>query len=531
MLRTTWKKAAVAMAVGAMALLLAGPALAATGGIPSSTPAAQNVLVNQDNSVITAHNSPSLARNPVKPDQLVVVDRVDRPDYTATIHVSNDLGQTWQDSSLVLPAASKSKLFAPTAAFDGRGILYVQFVTLSGPGNGPDSVWIERSTNGGISFGPPSMVTGANAFQTTLVVDARTGRLFSSWLQSNPTATHCNLCFAQTGLPIVVSYSDDEGRTWSPPAQVSDPGRQRIGAPALALDAQGNPAVLYYDYGSDRVDWENLAGTYDAKFSLIVTRSRDRGVTFSPGQVVDADVVPPGRFLVYLPESPGFAIGGDGRMVAAWADGRSGESDILARTSSDAGVTWTAPVRVNQDPPGNGVNKDRPAVSVAPDGRIDVLYYDRILDHRGTTSDVFLSSSSDRGRSYSKVQRVSSQSSDRAVGPQGSPYNTEADFGTRIAVVSADRQAIAVWTDSRSGTVDTGRQDIYSGVVGFPVSKGLTTTQALIGILGIILGIIGVGLFLSSRRHRTRPATPSSPPPQFDTPPPLPPLVPTPGQV
>jgi hypothetical protein len=299
----------------------------------------------------------------------------------------------------------------------------------------------------------------------------------------------------------------------------------------LAVDSRGNPSVLYFDYGSDRVDWENLAGSYDAKFSLIVTSSNDRGLTFSPGHIVDADIVPPHRFLVYLPDSPGFAIGGDGRMVAAWADGRSGESDVLARSSTDGGSTWTSPVRVNQDAAGDGVNKDRPAVSIAPDGRVDVLYYDRILDHRGTTADVFLSSSSDGGHSFPKVQRVSSQSSDRAVGPQGSPYDNEADFGTRIAVLATNKQDIAVWTDTRSGTLDNGRQDIYSGVVAFPGPSGLTTVQTAIAVAGVLLGIIGIALFVISRRREPRRRPTAPPPAPLESPPPLPPLVPTPGQV
>jgi hypothetical protein len=513
-----------------MALLAAGTAVAAAGGVPSSTPAAVNVQVNQDNSVITAHNSPSLAQNPLKPAQLVVVDRVDRPDYTAGVHISSDRGTTWQDSALVLPAGSKSKLFAPTAVFDGRGILYVQFVTLSGPGNGPDSVWIERSSDGGVTFDQPSQVAGADSFQTTLAVDPKSGRLFSVWLQSNPTATHCNLCFAQTGLPIVLTYSDTQGRSWSPPAQVSDPGRARIGAPAVAVDAQGNPSILYYDYGSDRVDWENLPGTYDAKFSLIVARSADRGRTWSAGHLVDADIVPPHRFLVYLPDTPGFAIGSNGRMVATWADARSGESDILSRSSGDAATSWTPPVRVNRDPAGDGVSKDRPVVSVAPDGRVDVLYYDRIFDHRGTTADVFLSSSSDGGRSFPKVQRVSSQSSDRSVGPQGSPFENQADFGTRIAVLSGKTHTVAIWTDTRAGTDDTGRQDIYSGLVGFPAARSLTKAQVAIVILGLALGVIGIALFVGSRRRPPRRAPPP-PPSHLESPPPLPPLVPSPGQV
>src|SRR5439155_11015958 len=103
-----------------------------------------DVSANQDQSTVIAHNSPSLAVNPVQPTNVVVVDRVDRPDYTAGTHVSNDGGRTWRDVSLQLPAGSKSKLFAPSAVFDAKGILYVLFVTLSGPGNNPDSAWIER---------------------------------------------------------------------------------------------------------------------------------------------------------------------------------------------------------------------------------------------------------------------------------------------------------------------------------------------------------------------------------------------------
>jgi hypothetical protein len=519
-------------AVVAVVLVLAASAglAGASAGVPSTTPAANNVLVNQDNSVITAHNSPSLAQNPAKPNQLVVVDRVDRQDYNATIHISNDDGKTWQDSTLVLPAGSMSKLFAATAVFDKQGILYVQFVTLSGPGNSPDSVWIERSTDGGISFDQPSHITGANAFQTSLAVDRKTGRLFSVWLQSNATATHCNLCFAQTGLPIVLSYSDDQGRSWSQPAQVSDTGRAMIGAPALAIDSHGNPDVLYYDYGSDTLDWNDLPGTYGGKFTLVLARSTDRGATFSPGVVVDADIVPPGRFLVYLPTSPGFAIGTDGRLVATWADARYGEADILARTSTDGGTQWSAPVKVNRDANGDGVNKSHPAVSVAPSGRIDILYYDDILDHRGTTADVFMSSSTNGGASFPTLKRVSSESSALAVGPQGTPFDNNADFGTRIAVLSQAHQTIAVWTDTRSGSPDTGRQDIYSGVVGFPTS-GLTSLQKLVVAIGILLGIIGVGLFLLSRRRQSPEATSAAPPPTIDTPPPLPPLVPSPGQV
>jgi hypothetical protein len=491
-----------------------------------------DVLVSQDHNPILSRNSPSLAVNPTQRTNMVVVDRVDRPDYTAGVHVSNNGGGNWQDVGLKLPSGNNGKLFAPTAVYDSKGILYVSYVTLSGPGNSPDSFWITRSGDGGLTFDEPTKIAGPNTFQTSLAVDRKSGRLFTAWLQSEPAATMCLLCFAETGLPIVVSHSDDGGRTWSPPGQVSDGSRARVGAPSLAVGPDGNPAVLYLDYGADRVDWENLPGSYDGKFSLVLARSTDKGQRFEPGRVVDADIVPSGRFLVYLPVSPAFAIGDNGEMVTAWADGRSGDSDILLRRSTDGGKTWSKPVQVNRGTKGDGVPQDLPAVDIAPGGRIDVVYYDRTLDKRGSTADVELSSSSDGGKSFSKTFRLDGMSSNRKIGAPGSMYSNEADFGSRISVRSLPRGAVAVWTDTRNGTPDTGKQDIYGASVALSDNHSVALAYKALAVFGILLSLAGVALFVLSRRARRSkpPATPTAGV-STDTPPPPPPLVPAPGQV
>jgi hypothetical protein len=518
---------------GLAALLAACGGGGATGNTSKEPPvvAGTDVLVSQDHSPIVERNSPSLAVNPTQATNMVVVDRVDRPDYTAGVHVSNNGGGSWQDVGLKLPTGNNGKLFAPTAAYDAKGILYVSYVTLSGPGNSPDSFWMTRSGDGGLTFDEPTKIAGANTFQTQLAIDRKTGRVFTAWLQSEPAATMCLLCFAETGLPIVVSHSDDGGRTWSPPAQVSDGTRARVGAPSLAVDASGNPYVLYYDYGADRNDWENLPGTYDGKFTLVLARSSDKGLRFDPGVVVDADIVPPGRFLVYLPVSPGFAVGSNGDLVAAWADARNGDSDILLRRSTDHGKTWSKPVTVNRGTKGDGIPQDIPAVNIAPGGRVDVVYYDRTLDRRGATADVLLSSSTDGGRSFAKTVRLTSQSSSRKIGPEGSTYSDEADFGTRIAVASLTRGAIAAWADTRNGTLDNGKQDIYAGSVALADNSSGNVAYKVLGALGVLLGLAGVALFIVSRRSRGD-KTPTAPPSvSTGTPPPPPPLVPAPGQV
>jgi hypothetical protein len=480
----------------------------------------EDVLVGHDRNPIIARNSPVLVVNPTQRTNMVVVDRVDRPDFSAGVHVTNNGGSIWQDVALKPPSAG-GKLFAPSAAYDSRGMLYVSFVTLRSPGNSPDGFWIARSGDGGLTFDEPTRVAGPETFHTTLAVDADTGRLFAAWVQSNPTASECELCFAQTGLPIMVSRSEDGGRTWATPLQVSDAGRMRVGAPSLAVDSKGNPSVLYLDYGDDRVDWENLPGTYDGRFTLVVARSANEGFDWGAGQVVDADIVPTGRFVAYLPVVPGFAVGSNGDMFAVWADARSGDPDILLRRSTDDGRTWSRPVPVNRGTVGDGVPQDLPSVDVAPGGRVDVVYYDRTIDSRGSMADVLLSSSSDSGMSFTKHFRLSDSASNRRIGPGGSPFSQEADFGTRISVASLSGGAIAAWTDTRNGTLDGGKQDIFTAQVPLEDNSSLGLAYRLLAGLGALLGIAGVTLFVLSRRARRNAPPPPAEPAEVPAPEPV----------
>ncbi len=464
----------------------------------------EDILVTADPNPVIARNSPALAINPLQRTNMVIVDRVDRPDYSAGVHVTNDGGTIWTDVALTLPPGTSGKLFAPSAAYDGRGVLYVSYVILSGSGNDPDSYWVARSGDGGLSFEEPVKIAGPHTYQTTLAVAPRSGRLYAAWLQSNLEATTCLLCFAQTGLPIMVSRSEDGGRTWSPPVQASDTGRARVGAPALAVDADGNPAVLYFDYGDDRWDWENLPGSYDGTFSLVFTRSGDRGRAWEPGRVVDAEIVPTGRFLVYLPVPPGFAIASNGDLYAVWADSRAGDSDILLRRSTDDGKTWSAPMQVNRGTAGDGVPQDMPSVGVAPGGRVDVVYYDRTIDRQGSNADVLLSSSSNSGKTFSKVFRLSDEASNRRIGPEGSPHAQEADFGSRTAVASLAGGVIASWTDTRNGSIDGGKQDIFTTQVPLDDNSSLPVANILLAGFGLLLGGAGVTLFVLSRRSRNK---------------------------
>lgn len=51
-----------------------------------------------------------------------------------------------------------------------------------------------------------------------------------------------------------------------------------------------------------------------------------------------------------------------------------------------------------------------------------------------------------------------------------------ADLGGRLALVSDDRRALAVWTDTRAGTQASNKQDLARAVVGFSDPARLSET-------------------------------------------------------
>ena len=94
-----------------------------------TTAPGSDVLVSQDRNPVIAGNSPVLAVNPAQPTNMVVVDRIDRPDYGAGVHVTNNAGINWQDIGLQRPPRSPGKPSAPPPASDRRAILYDAFAT------------------------------------------------------------------------------------------------------------------------------------------------------------------------------------------------------------------------------------------------------------------------------------------------------------------------------------------------------------------------------------------------------------------
>ena len=456
----------------------------------------KNVLVNKPG-IVEAHNSPSLARDPRAPETVVATHRIDRPNFSAALNRSTNGGRTWQTTALPLPPGS-DRPFAPDAAFGPDGTLYVTYVNLEGSGNVPANLWLARSSDGGRSLSRPVRIAGRLAFQSRVVVD-RAGTVHVTWLQAPDVAL-----FRLVGAPspIVAAQSTDGGRTFSRPVQVSDPNRVRVGAASPVVDSHGRLVVLYEDFKNDRRDFENLPGPPPSQpFALVVTRPVGaRG--FSQGVELENRVVSARRFLVFLPEFPSLAAGPDDTLYVAWSDGRSGDEDVFLRRSDDGGGTWSPARRVNDNPRRDGTSQYLPRVGVSPDGRVDVVFLDRRRDRKNVMTDATLASSRDDGASFQNT-RLSSRSFDSRVGASPAPQ-FPVDFGSRLGLVSRDGRSLAAWTDTRLGSADTGRQDIFAASYDVPRSAVVLARAGVIAALLVLAGLSALIAATWRGRERSR---------------------------
>jgi hypothetical protein len=157
-------------------------------------------------------------------------------------------------------------------------------------------------------------------------------------------------------------------------------------------------------------------------------------------------------------------------------------------------------------PSDDGRSQYLPAASVAPSGRVDVLYYDRRQDPADVMNGVSFQSSYDGGHSFTTHLSLASHSFDSRIG-YGSGRGM-ADLGSRLGIVSTNDGALAVWADARAGTTTTNRQDLARAVIavpGMPAARqplragGLTI--ALLGLVAMAWGWRGrTGVHLSMER-------------------------------
>lgn len=303
------------------------------------------------------------------------------------------------------------------------------------------------------------------------------------------------------------------------PTQPTDP--QPLGEPALCQPASANPAIapaLPNPTGPPPQANEPGAGA-----RLLMSKSTDNGRTWASSAIDDG-----GLKCIPCLTTPEAAIDPKtGTIYVAFELSESSlpnprdNRDIFLMASGDGGATWSERLKVNDDDdPNRNPNYDQfiPGVSVAPNGRVDLSWYDMRTDGlynpngRGDTRrrdqtcwDVYMASSFDGGRTFGENVRVS----DRTMNQNsGFALNAAYDLRAPIGVASTDAMTYVVWPDSRSGTFALPTEDTYIATVTHEqetkASAGIDLASVFLGsAVGLLLA--GLAVFVVSRR-RTSPA-------------------------
>ncbi|MGH9283075.1 MAG: sialidase family protein, partial [Acidimicrobiales bacterium] len=395
---------------------LAGATLAAPPAAAAPPKVLPDVPVSGlDERLQLSHNSPSLRVDPTRPAFVVLANRLDNPEFGCTLHLSGDGGRSWIPVKPVprLPEGVDS-CYAPEVAFDRDGLLHYLFVGLAGAGNAPVGAWMVTTGDRGRTFSDPRQVLGPERYMARMALDPTSGsrgRIHLAWLEAGSDPPLGGLPAPPN--PIMSAWSDDGGRTFSTPVQLSDPSR-RVVAPALALGPDGAVHVLFYDLEDDARDYQGLDGpVWDGRWSLHLATSRDGGESFAEPVEVEGGIVPTERvMLIFTMPAAALAVARSGAVHVAWPDARRGDWDVFARRSTDGGRTWDPAVRLNDDPVGNGRHQYLPALSAASGGRVDALFLDRRDDSANVRNHTYLASSADAGASFGANVRVTTESSD-----------------------------------------------------------------------------------------------------------------------
>jgi hypothetical protein len=187
------------------------------------------------------------------------------------------------------------------------------------------------------------------------------------------------------GETLMVARSTDRGTSFSPGAKVG-------GIPKLMAGMRRGPQLAMT--AASMV----VAGVGAQDGNLVAWRSRDQGATWVGPVMVNDKPKSASEGLCSL-------TGGKGDTVwAVWLDGRDGVTKIELSRSSDGGKTWSPNAVLYQAPVGSVCECCQPMVAADAGGAVAVMW----RNHVGGDRDMWLRSSTDDGKTFSKAVKLGS---------------------------------------------------------------------------------------------------------------------------
>lgn len=399
---------------------------------------------------------------------------------------SFDAGRTWRGGTLpgltVYAGGSYARASDSVVAYDRAHhtwlISTLAAKTTYEGSSGSTAVVVSRSSNA-LTWSNPVLVAASGA----------SDNFDKDWIvcDNHPTSKYFGRCYeawdnanVEGGL-ILMSYSNDGGRTWSAPASPASQSFSALGGQPV-VQPNGNVIVPIYGY--------DLTTGAEGLYSY---RSTDGGASWTDLVKIAASEYSGTAAPFYRGGSlPSAAIDASGKVYLVWA-GCYFESDCLANetgnstddivlTTSTDGLTWTPLQRIPLDAVGSDVEHLTAGLAVesttaGSTAHLAVTYFywsnANSCDATNCQISVGMATSTNGGATWSQPRRLS--------GPMLATWwaNTESGYmtGDYISTVISLNRAVTVVPVATAPTGKTLQQSMVAGVV--PVTGGSNGCEAL----------------------------------------------------
>jgi hypothetical protein len=371
-----------------------------------------NVDANGNNIVGDAANEPSIAVDPTDVSKMAIgwrqFNSVSSNFRQGGWGYTTNGGTTW-----TFPGVLENNVFRsdPVLNSDETG----NFFYLSLMQTFCDDVW--RSLNGGQSWTRLQAAGGAGGGDKQwFTIDKTNGMGHGFQYQFWTPSFACS----SGGF----SRSTDGGVTWQTPISIPNSpiwGTLDVAANGNLFIGGGNGGSQFWCIRSSNAQNGNVTPTFDQVITV------NLGGSLVGGNINPAGLT--GQIFLAVDRSGGSTNNNIYMLASVRPPSYSNGTDVMFVRSTDGGLTFSAPHRINDDLTQNKWHWFG-AFSVAPNGRLDAIWFDTRNAANNTDSQLFYSYSTDGGVTWSPNVAVSAP-----FNPQEG-YPNQSKIGDYITVVS-----------------------------------------------------------------------------------------------
>lgn len=396
-------------------------------------------------------NEPSVCMNPSNPDEIMVGSVLDN------YYLSNDGGFNWQHGTITSTYGVNGD---PVILADTAGRFYYFHLVpdlsrvVCHKRESLDSPWSTESYT--------AVYNNYEIDKEWAAYDPVTNNVYVTWTRFNTWGSSN----PQDSSDIFLAKSTDGGLSWGEQKLISNTG--------------GNATAGFYSvHGSYPTTGPN-GEVYVAWWSpqgLMFNKSTDEGETW-----LDSDINVTGFPVQWITGIPGIQTGvsfpviacdrsnglNHGTIYVSWTDKRvaGNDANIWLAKSIDAGLTWSAPIRVNDDGPGKHQFFNYMTIDQVT-GKIYIIFYDR-RNYTDTNTDVYLAISDNGGETFANYKISESPFI---------PFST-LFFGHYIGVAAHNNHVFATWVRMDDGQLSLWGAPIDPDAVGVEPGPAIPFSMA-----------------------------------------------------